>query len=64
MTFEMSEILKSKRELRQKLATLPIIEKLRLLDQLRGRSLDIAASRASLATSSHQRTSQESSSHV
>ena len=45
MTFEMSEILRSKQEYRQRLTALPIAEKLRLLDQLRERSVTIAASR-------------------
>ena len=48
MTFELSEILRSKQEYRQRLAALPVAEKLRLLDQLRESSLDIAASRAKL----------------
>ena len=45
MTFDMSDILRSKQEYRLKLAALPIEEKLRLLDQLRERHLTIAASR-------------------
>ena len=46
MTFEMREILKSKQTMRRRLAALPLVEKLRLLDRLRERSLAIAASRA------------------
>lgn len=49
MTFDMSEILRSKQEYRLRLAALPIVEKLRLLDQLRERAVTIAACRASLA---------------
>ena len=46
MTLEMRDILLSKQTLRSRLTVLPIAEKLRLLDQLRERSLAIAASRA------------------
>ena len=46
MTFELSEILRSKQEYRQRLAARPVADKLRLLDQLRESGLDIAASRA------------------
>ena len=46
MTLEMRDILLSKQALRSRLMLLPIAEKLRLLDQLRERSLAIAASRA------------------
>jgi hypothetical protein len=46
MTFEMREILKSKQAMRRRLAALPLVEKLRLLDRLRERGLAIAASRA------------------
>ena len=46
MTLEMRDILLSKQALRSRLTLLPIAEKLRLLDQLRERSLSIAASRA------------------
>ena len=45
MTFEMREILKSKQALRRRLAAKPIAEKLRLLDELRERTLTIVASR-------------------
>jgi hypothetical protein len=48
MTFEMQEILRSKRSLRERLTSLPIGEKLRMLDVLRGRSVEIAAVRARL----------------
>ena len=47
MTFEMREILKSKQAFRRRLATMPIAEKLRLLDELRERILTIIASRKS-----------------
>ena len=46
MTLEMRDILLSKQALRSRLTLLPIAEKLRFLDQLRERSLAIAASRA------------------
>ena len=46
MTSEMREILKGKETTRRRLAALPLVEKLRLLDKLRERSLAIAASRA------------------
>ena len=49
MTFDMSDILRSKQEYRLKLIALPIEEKLRLLDQLRERHLTITACRPSLA---------------
>jgi hypothetical protein len=45
MTFNLSEILKNKQALRDRLAALSIADKLRLLDKLRERSLTIAASR-------------------
>ena len=45
MTFEMEAILASKRALRQKLAALPLVEKFRLLDELRARSVAIGGSR-------------------
>ena len=48
MTFNWDDILRSKQEYRQRLAALPIAEKLRLLDQLRERSVTIAACRTSL----------------
>jgi hypothetical protein len=48
MTFEMREILKSKQALTRRLATMPIGEKLRLLDELRARTPTIIASRKSL----------------
>lgn len=46
MTFEMREILKSKQAMRRRLAALPLVEKFRLLDRLRERSLAIGPSRA------------------
>ncbi len=47
MTFDMRSILQSKAALRQRLAAQPIGEKLRLLDELRARSITLAASRQS-----------------
>ena len=41
MSFDMRKILESKRAMRQKLAALPVAEKLRLLDALRDRQLAI-----------------------
>jgi hypothetical protein len=46
MTFEMRQILESKQAMQRRLVALPLVEKLRLLDRLRERSLAIAASRA------------------
>ena len=46
MTLNLTEILKSKQTLRQRLAALPVAEKLRLLDELRERSQSIGISRA------------------
>lgn len=48
MTFEMRAILDSKRALRQRLAAMSIGDKLRTLDALRLRSLDLAAARERL----------------
>lgn len=48
MTFILDDILRSKQEYRLRLAALPIAEKLRLLDQLRERSVTIAACRTAL----------------
>ena len=44
MSFDMQRILASKRSLRQKLAVLPVAEKLRLLDELRERELTLRRS--------------------
>ena len=41
MSFDLQEILKSKRALRRELAARPLAEKLRLLDALRERALAI-----------------------
>ena len=49
MTFKMRAILESKRALRERLRTLPVEEKLRLLEQLRERTLAIVASRSARA---------------
>ena len=45
MTFEIARIIKSKQAYRAHLATRPIAEKLRMLEELRKRALAIAASR-------------------
>ena len=45
MTLNLDDILRSKFHYRRKLAAQPVADKLRLLDQLRQRSLDFAASR-------------------
>ena len=50
MTLKMDDILRSKLNYRRQLAARPVADKLRLLDQLRQRSLDIAASRAQKAS--------------
>jgi hypothetical protein len=44
MSFDWQKILESKRALRRKLAALPVAEKLRMLDDLRQRTLDIRGS--------------------
>jgi hypothetical protein len=46
MTFDMKKIIEDKEARRRRRAALPLVEKLRILDQLRERSLEIAASRA------------------
>ena len=43
---DLDRILKSKQTMRNRLASLPICEKLRILDELRERAVTIAASRA------------------
>ncbi len=48
MTDEMQKIIASKKAYRQRLAALPIAEKLRLLEILRDRQLEIVAMRGSL----------------
>lgn len=53
MTVEMGDILRSKQQYRQRLAARPVADKLRLLDQLRQRSLDIAAIRNQKASAMH-----------
>lgn len=45
MTFEIAQIIKSKQAYRAQLAARPIAEKLQMLEELRKRSLAIAASR-------------------
>jgi hypothetical protein len=44
MSLDLQRILASKRSLRQKLAVLPVAEKLRLLDELRERELALRRS--------------------
>jgi len=46
MTFNLSRILQSKRDFRQRLAARPIAEKLALLDALRERALAIRPARS------------------
>ena len=46
MTFDLSKMLQSKREFRQRLAARPIEEKLAMLDALRARALALRESRA------------------
>lgn len=46
MNLDWQKVLESKRALRQKLAALPIAEKLRLLDALRERELALRSGRA------------------
>jgi hypothetical protein len=45
MTFDFQQVLESKRALRQRLAALPIADKLRLLDNMRGRAIAIRAAK-------------------
>ena len=50
MTFDLTKILQSKREFRQRLAALPIEEKLAMLDALRERALAIRPARSKSQT--------------
>jgi hypothetical protein len=50
MTFDLTKILASKRAHRRELAALPVAEKLRMLDALRERDLDIRRGRSELPT--------------
>lgn len=45
LTSHLERVLKSKQQFRRQLADMPITEKLRLLDALRERALDIQASK-------------------
>lgn len=45
MTFDLTKIMQSKRELRQRLAAKPIQEKLAMLDALRARTIALRGSR-------------------
>ena len=51
MTFDLAKILQSKRAFRQRLAALPIEEKLAMLDALRERALAIRPARSPLEAS-------------
>ena len=44
MSFDLQKILESKRALRRTLAAKPVVEKLRMLDALRGREIAIRGS--------------------
>ena len=46
MTFDLSKIVQSKREFRQRLAAMPIEEKLAMLDALRARAIALRGFRA------------------
>ena len=46
MTFDLTKIMQSKREFRQRLAAKPIEEKLAILDALRARTIALRGSRA------------------
>lgn len=46
MSFDLDKILRSKRKFRQRLAALPIVEKLAMLDAMRERELAIRPARA------------------
>ncbi len=46
MTFDLTKIMQSKREFRQRLAAKPIEEKLAMLDALRARTIALRGSRA------------------
>ena len=46
MTFDLTKIMASKREFRQRLAARPIEEKLAMLDALRARTIALRGSRA------------------
>ena len=52
MTVEFAQIIKSKQAYRAQLATRPIAEKLRMLEELRKRALTIAASRRKVTNAS------------
>ena len=50
MTFDWQKIVESKRALRQRLTTAPIVEKMRMLDALHERAVAIRGARFRLAT--------------
>lgn len=52
MTFDLERILESKRAYRQRLAALPIAEKLRMLDALRARTLSLRVTASNAPRSS------------
>ena len=54
MSFDLPRILESKRQHRRALAALPIREKLRLLDELRRRTLDLRSSEPTTSLILHQ----------
>jgi hypothetical protein len=55
MSFDFSQLRKSKRALRERLAARPLMEKLRLLDAMRERAISIrAAKSAPIATAQEQ----------
>jgi hypothetical protein len=54
MTFDLSKVLQSKREFRQRLAARPIEEKLAMLDALRARALALRESRAEAHPGRHR----------
>ncbi len=53
MSFDLEKILASKRALRRELAARPIVEKLRMLDALRERTLILRAASKSEAAKPH-----------
>ncbi len=47
MTFDLEQMLRSKKEFRERMAARPVAEKLRMLDALRARALSIRAAKPS-----------------
>ena len=54
MSFDLQHVLESKRALRQRLAALPIADKLRLLDAMRERAIAIRAANHRQTTTVHE----------